>query len=65
MTARIIDGKAVARKLRAEYRARVDRLVSAHGLRPGRAVNRVGHNVASGVYVRIPVSLWVIAPPRC
>jgi methylenetetrahydrofolate dehydrogenase (NADP+) / methenyltetrahydrofolate cyclohydrolase len=64
MTARIIDGKAVARKLRAEYRARVDRLVTAHGLRPGRAVDLVGDNVASGVFVRNSVSLWVIALPR-
>jgi methylenetetrahydrofolate dehydrogenase (NADP+)/methenyltetrahydrofolate cyclohydrolase len=52
MTARIIDGKAVARKLRAEYRARVDRLISEHSLRPGLAVILVGDNPASRVYVR-------------
>ncbi len=52
MTARIIDGKAVARKLRAEYRVRVDHLASAHGVRPGLAVILVGDNPASRVYVR-------------
>jgi len=52
MTARIIDGKAVARKLRAEYRARVERLITGHDLRPGLAVILVGDNPASRVYVR-------------
>jgi len=52
MTARIIDGKAVARKLRAEYAARVEQLVVRHRLRPGLAVILVGDNAASGVYVR-------------
>ena len=52
MTARIFDGKAVARKLRAEYRARVDRLIETQGLRPGLAVILVGDNPASKVYVR-------------
>ena len=52
MTARIIDGKAVARKLRAEYADRVTRLVEQHGLRPGIAVILVGDNPASKVYVR-------------
>ena len=52
MTARIIDGKAVARKLRAEYRVRVDRLVRERGVRPGLAVILVGDNAASRVYVR-------------
>ena len=52
MTARIIDGKAVARKLRTEYRTRVERLSSEHGLRPGLAVILVGDNPASRVYVR-------------
>jgi methylenetetrahydrofolate dehydrogenase (NADP+)/methenyltetrahydrofolate cyclohydrolase len=52
MTARIIDGKAVARKLRAEYQGRVARLGVEHGLRPGLAVILVGENPASQVYVR-------------
>ena len=52
MTAHIIDGKAVARKLRAEYAERAARLVVEHGLRPGIAVILVGDNPASKVYVR-------------
>jgi methylenetetrahydrofolate dehydrogenase (NADP+) / methenyltetrahydrofolate cyclohydrolase len=52
VTARIIDGKAVARKLRAEYALRVERLKSQHGLQPGIAVVLVGDNPASQVYVR-------------
>jgi methylenetetrahydrofolate dehydrogenase (NADP+) / methenyltetrahydrofolate cyclohydrolase len=51
MTARIIDGKAVARKLRGEYQARVGRLAAAHGLQPGLAVILVGCNPASRLYV--------------
>jgi methylenetetrahydrofolate dehydrogenase (NADP+) / methenyltetrahydrofolate cyclohydrolase len=52
MTARIIDGKAVARKLRGEYAARVAWLKSEHGVQPGIAVILVGDNPASQVYVR-------------
>jgi methylenetetrahydrofolate dehydrogenase (NADP+)/methenyltetrahydrofolate cyclohydrolase len=56
MTARIIDGKAVARKLRAEYAERTALLVEKHGLRPGIAVILVGDNPASKVYVRNKIS---------
>jgi methylenetetrahydrofolate dehydrogenase (NADP+)/methenyltetrahydrofolate cyclohydrolase len=56
MTARIIDGKAVARKLRAEYAARVQQLKERHGLQPGIAVILVGDNPASQVYVRNKVT---------
>jgi methylenetetrahydrofolate dehydrogenase (NADP+) / methenyltetrahydrofolate cyclohydrolase len=52
MTARIIDGKAVARQLRSEYAARVQRLKALHGVQPGIAVILVGDNPASQVYVR-------------
>jgi methylenetetrahydrofolate dehydrogenase (NADP+)/methenyltetrahydrofolate cyclohydrolase len=52
MTARIIDGKAVARKLRTEYAVRVERLKAEHGIQPGIAVILVGDNAASQVYVR-------------
>ena len=52
MTARIIDGKAVARKLRAEYAVRVENLKSRYGVQPGIAVVLVGDNPASQVYVR-------------
>ena len=52
MSARIIDGKAIARKIRAEEHAQVERLVARHGLRPGLSVILVGSNPASRVYVR-------------
>ncbi|HEY1542284.1 MAG TPA: bifunctional methylenetetrahydrofolate dehydrogenase/methenyltetrahydrofolate cyclohydrolase FolD [Xanthobacteraceae bacterium] len=52
MTATIINGKAIAEKLRARVAAEVARLVSAHGVTPGMAVVQVGHNPASEVYVR-------------
>jgi methylenetetrahydrofolate dehydrogenase (NADP+)/methenyltetrahydrofolate cyclohydrolase len=52
MTARIIDGKAVAHKLRAQYRDRVAQLRAEHGVQPGLAVILVGDNPASQVYVR-------------
>lgn len=51
MTARIIDGKAVAKKLRGEYKERVAKLSREHGVVPGLAVILVGHNPASQLYV--------------
>jgi len=52
MTARIIDGKAVAARLRVEYRGRIDAMVAARGTRPGLTVILVGEDPASQVYVR-------------
>ena len=52
MVARIIDGKAVAERLRASVRARVAERVAAGGAAPGLAVVLVGENAASQVYVR-------------
>jgi methylenetetrahydrofolate dehydrogenase (NADP+)/methenyltetrahydrofolate cyclohydrolase len=52
MSARIIDGRAVAKKLKAEIRERVERLVAKHGVRPGLTVILVGEDPASRVYVR-------------
>ena len=51
MTAKIIDGKEIARLVRADWKIRVDRLRAA-GLTPGLAVIMVGENAASKVYVR-------------
>jgi len=48
MTARILDGKAMAARLRARLAERV----AALGFRPGLRVVRVGDDPASGVYVR-------------
>jgi methylenetetrahydrofolate dehydrogenase (NADP+)/methenyltetrahydrofolate cyclohydrolase len=51
MTARIIDGKAIAAELRAKVAAEV-RTLAARGVVPGLAVVLVGDNPASEVYVR-------------
>jgi len=51
MTARIIDGNAIARHVRAEWKLRVDAL-RERGVRPGLAVIVVGDDPASQVYVR-------------
>jgi methylenetetrahydrofolate dehydrogenase (NADP+)/methenyltetrahydrofolate cyclohydrolase len=52
MTARIIDGKAIAADLRGKIAAEVARLKAAYDLTPGIAVVLVGANAASEVYVR-------------
>jgi methylenetetrahydrofolate dehydrogenase (NADP+) / methenyltetrahydrofolate cyclohydrolase len=52
MTARIIDGKAIAADLRAKVAAEAQRLASRHNLVPGLAVVLVGNNPASESYVR-------------
>ena len=52
MTAKIIDGKAIAKKLRAEYHERVDQLRQSYGVTPALAVILVGDNPASQSYVR-------------
>ena len=52
MTARIIDGKAIAAELRARVADEVARLRRAHRITPGLAVVLVGTDPASQVYVR-------------
>jgi methylenetetrahydrofolate dehydrogenase (NADP+)/methenyltetrahydrofolate cyclohydrolase len=52
MTARIIDGKAIAAELRSRVAAEVVRIKRDHGLTPGLAVVLVGNDPASEVYVR-------------
>jgi methylenetetrahydrofolate dehydrogenase (NADP+)/methenyltetrahydrofolate cyclohydrolase len=52
MSARIIDGKAIAVGLRAKVAAEVKRLSGRHGLVPGLAVVLVGNDAASETYVR-------------
>ena len=51
-TASLIDGKAIAEKLRRDVAAAVARLTREHGLIPGLAVVLVGDDPASRVYVR-------------
>ena len=52
MTAKIIDGKAIAKDLRAELKSVVDENVAKGNRRPGLAVVLVGSDPASQVYVR-------------
>ena len=51
MSAKIIDGKAIAADLRASVKAETHRLTAAHGIVPGLAVVLVGDNAASKTYV--------------
>ncbi len=48
----MLDGKAVAARVRAEVAARAAAFASQHGRPPGLAVVKVGANPASAVYVR-------------
>jgi methylenetetrahydrofolate dehydrogenase (NADP+) / methenyltetrahydrofolate cyclohydrolase len=52
MSARIIDGKAIAAELRAMVATEAQSLVKQHGLVPGLAVVLVGADAASETYVR-------------
>src|SRR5260370_40010246 len=52
MSALIIDGKAIAAKVRAEVAAAVREIEARAGVRPGRALIRVGNEPASEIYVR-------------
>jgi methylenetetrahydrofolate dehydrogenase (NADP+) / methenyltetrahydrofolate cyclohydrolase len=51
MTARLIDGKALAEVIRGEVRAQVARFHQTTGVKPGLAAVLVGENKASQVYV--------------
>ena len=48
----LLDGKAVAAKVRAEVAQRSAEFMARHGRRPGLAVVQVGEDPASSVYVR-------------
>jgi methylenetetrahydrofolate dehydrogenase (NADP+)/methenyltetrahydrofolate cyclohydrolase len=52
MTARIIDGKAIAADVRLKVAGEVKRLSTQHGVTPGLAVVVAGHDPASESYVR-------------
>ena len=52
MSAKILDGKAIAAELRASIKTEVDQLINQGKQRPGLAVILVGENPASQVYVR-------------
>ena len=53
MSAAVIDGKALAERIRQRVTGEVEELASAHGLRPGLATILVGEDPASAVYVRM------------
>jgi methylenetetrahydrofolate dehydrogenase (NADP+)/methenyltetrahydrofolate cyclohydrolase len=52
MSARILDGKAIAADLREQLKQEVEQLIAAGGRAPGLVVILVGDNPASQVYVR-------------
>ena len=52
MTAKIIDGKAVAESVKAEVKANADLFAEKYGRKPGLAVILVGDDPASAIYVR-------------
>ncbi|MEO1680261.1 MAG: bifunctional methylenetetrahydrofolate dehydrogenase/methenyltetrahydrofolate cyclohydrolase FolD [Pseudomonadota bacterium] len=52
MSAKVIDGKAFAAKVRGQVAEHVARLTADHGITPGLAVVLVGEDPASQVYVR-------------
>lgn len=52
MTAKVIDGKAFAARVRADVAAHVAAMKQDHGVTPGLAVVLVGHDPASQVYVK-------------
>jgi methylenetetrahydrofolate dehydrogenase (NADP+) / methenyltetrahydrofolate cyclohydrolase len=52
MTAKVIDGKAFAARVRAEVATHVAAMKEQHGLTPGLAVVLVGDDPASRVYVK-------------
>ena len=51
MAARIIDGKEIAREVRAEVKARAHAFREAYGETPALAVVLVGEDPASQIYV--------------
>lgn len=52
MSAQLLDGKALAQKLQAQLKERIDTQTQHRGRSPGLAVLMVGDNPASAVYVR-------------
>lgn len=53
MTARVLDGRALAGRMREEITPRVAEFARRHGRPPGLAIVLVGQNPASEVYVRL------------
>lgn len=53
MSAKIIDGEAVASRIREQVKAAVEEMAQKHGICPGLATVLVGENLASQQYVRM------------
>jgi methylenetetrahydrofolate dehydrogenase (NADP+)/methenyltetrahydrofolate cyclohydrolase len=53
MSARILDGQALAARMRAEIAPRAAEFSTRHGRQPGLAIVLVGQNPASEIYVRL------------
>jgi methylenetetrahydrofolate dehydrogenase (NADP+) / methenyltetrahydrofolate cyclohydrolase len=53
MTATLIDGKAIAARIRTEIAEQTRQLVEQHSLRPGLAAVLIGDNPASHTYVKM------------
>jgi 5,10-methylene-tetrahydrofolate dehydrogenase/methenyl tetrahydrofolate cyclohydrolase len=53
LTAKIIDGEAVASKIREQVKTDVEEMMKIHGFPPGLATVLVGDNPASSQYVRM------------
>jgi methylenetetrahydrofolate dehydrogenase (NADP+)/methenyltetrahydrofolate cyclohydrolase len=56
MTARIIDGKAIAAELSQKVAGAVKQVTAEHGIEPGLSVVLVGDNPASEIYVRSKIA---------
>src|SRR5687767_11263188 len=52
MTARVLDGQALARRMQDEIQPQVAAFAGRHGRPPGLGIVLVGNNPASEVYVR-------------
>ena len=53
MSAKIVDGRAIAKEMRQEIAAEVEQLKAEHGITPGLAAVLVGESPASQSYVRM------------
>src|SRR5215468_4924786 len=53
LTAALIDGKAIAARIRGEIAAQVEQMARQHSIQPGLAAVLVGDNPASATYVRM------------
>lgn len=56
MSAKIINGKVVAKQLRDKFRQKINHLLNTKGIKPGLAVILVGEDPASKIYVQNKIS---------